>query len=111
MVLLDKGRQEYDIAQALAAGRQPDAVQPLCAFNPLHGRASGQPTRVESDGNTLTLPLCSQCKKALKHKSAPASLPGDDGPYWHGDDLWARTFFGALGDDLPAAVSRGEYRS
>lgn len=111
MVLLDKGRQEYDIAQALAAGQQPDAVQLLCAFNPLHGRASGQPTRVESDGNTLTLPLCAQCRKALKNKSAPASLPGDDGPYWHGDDLWARTFFGALGDDLPAAVSRGEHRS
>ncbi|MEU4396081.1 hypothetical protein [Kribbella sp. NPDC023855] len=111
MVLLDKGRREYDIARALAAGRKPEVVQPLCAFNPLHGRASGQPTRVDSDGNTVTLPLCAQCRKALKHKSAPASLPGDDGPYWHGDDLWARTFFGALGDDLPAAVSRGEYRS
>lgn len=111
MVLLDQGRREYNIARALAAGRKPEEVQPLCAFNPLHGRASGQPTRVESDGSTVTLPLCAQCRKALKHKSAPASLPGDDGPYWHGDDLWARTFFGALGDDLPAAVSRGEHRS
>ncbi|MEV8377801.1 hypothetical protein AB0P21_33990 [Kribbella sp. NPDC056861] len=111
MVLLDRGRQEYDIAQALAAGRKASAVQPLCAFNPLHGRASGQLTRVEADGNTLELPLCSDCRNALKHKSAPASLPGDDGPYWHGDDLWARTFFGTITDDLPAAVSRGEYRS
>ncbi len=111
MVLLDKGRQEYDAAQAVAAGRKPAEVQPLCAFNPLHGRASGRPTRVEADGNTLTLPLCAECRRALKHKNAPASLPGDDGPYWHGDDLWARTFFGAITDDLPAAVSRGEYRS
>ncbi|WP_020389119.1 hypothetical protein [Kribbella catacumbae] len=111
MVLLDQGRQEYDAARALAAGRKPVAVQPMCAFNPLHGRVSGRPTRVEADGNTLTLPLCADCKQALKHKNAPASLPGDDGPYWHGDDLWARTFFGAITDDLPAAVSRGEYRS
>jgi hypothetical protein len=111
MVLLDQGRREYDIARAVTAGRKADEVPPLCAFNPLHGRASGKPTRVESDGNTLDLPLCADCRRALKNKSAPASLPGDDGPYWHGDDLWARTFFGALSDDLPGAVSRGEYRS
>ncbi|MDX6283178.1 MAG: hypothetical protein QOH03_4249 [Kribbellaceae bacterium] len=111
MVLLDQGRREYDVAQALAAGRKPVAVQPLCAFNPLHGRASGRPTQVESDGTTLTLPLCADCRRALKSGKAPASLPGDDGPYWHGDDLWARTFFGALSDDLAGAVSRGEYRS
>jgi hypothetical protein len=111
MVLLDQGRREYDVAQALAAGRKPVVVQPLCAFNPLHGRASGRPTQVESDGTTLTLPLCADCRRALKSGKAPASLPGDDGPYWHGDDLWARTFFGALSDDLAGAVSRGEYRS
>ncbi|MFI5709976.1 hypothetical protein [Kribbella sp. NPDC051620] len=111
MVLLDQGRREYDVAQALAAGRKPGVVQPLCAFNPLHGRASGRPTQVDSDGATLTLPLCADCRRALKSGKAPASLPGDDGPYWHGDDLWARTFFGALSDDLPAAVGRGEYRS
>lgn len=111
MVLLDQGRREYDVAQGFAAGRKPGVVQPLCAFNPLHGRASGRPTQVDSDGATLTLPLCADCRRALKNGRAPASLPGDDGPYWHGDDLWARTFFGALTDDLPAAVSRGEYRS
>jgi hypothetical protein len=111
MVLLDQGRREYDVAQALAAGRKPGVVQSLCAFNPLHGRASGRPTQVESDGAALTLPLCADCRRALKSGRAPASLPGDDGPYWHGDDLWARTFFGALGDDLAGAVSRGEYRS
>ncbi|WBQ05752.1 hypothetical protein [Kribbella sp. CA-293567] len=111
MVLLDRGRQEYAAAQAVAAGRKAVDVQPLCAFNPLHGRAVGQLTRVEADGNTLELPLCGDCKRALKNKTAPASLPGDDGPYWHGDDLWARTFFGAITDDLPAAVSRGDYRS
>ncbi|MEV6416146.1 hypothetical protein [Kribbella sp. NPDC051718] len=111
MVLLDQGRREYDVAKALAAGRKPGVVQPLCAFNPLHGRASGRPTQVDSDGATLALPLCADCRRALRSGKAPASLPGDDGPYWHGDDLWARTFFGALTDDLPAAVSRGEYRS
>lgn len=111
MVLLDQGRREYDVAQAIAAGRKPVVVQALCAFNPLHGRASGKPTQVESDGTTLTLPLCADCRQALKGGKAPASLPGDDGPYWHGDDLWARTFFGALGEDLAGAVSRGEYRS
>ncbi|WP_203591021.1 hypothetical protein [Streptomyces sp. SID13031] len=111
MVLLDRGRREYDVAQALAAGRKPGVVPALCAFNPLHGRASGRPTQVESDGTTLALPLCAGCRRALKAGQAPASLPGDDGPYWHGDDLWARTFFGALSDDLAGAVSRGEYRS
>ena len=60
-------------------------VPELCAFNPLHGRASGQPTQVEADGATVTLPLCAECRRALKRGTAPASLPGDDGPYWHGD--------------------------
>jgi hypothetical protein len=46
MVLLDQGRREYDVAQALAAGRKLGVVQPLCAFNPLHERASGRPTGV-----------------------------------------------------------------
>jgi hypothetical protein len=109
MVLLDKARREYDAAVAVAAGRKQDAVPELCAFNPLHGRASGRPTRVEADGTTLTLPLCADCRRALKRGKAPASLPGDDGPYWYGHDLWARTFFGNLDGDLAAAVSRGEY--
>jgi hypothetical protein len=111
MVLLDKARREYDAAVAVAAGRKQDAVPELCAFNPLHGRSSGRPTQVDADGATLTLPLCAECRRALKRGKAPASLPGDDGPYWHGDDLWARTFFGSLDDDLAAAVSRGDYRS
>jgi hypothetical protein len=108
MVLLDKARREYDAAVAIAADRKVDAVPDLCAFNPLHGRSSGRPTKVESDGTTLTLPLCTECGKALKRHSAPASLPGEDGPYWYEDSLWARTFFGTTGDDLAAAVSRGE---
>jgi hypothetical protein len=108
MVLLDKARREYDAAVAVAADRKVDAVPDLCAFNPLHGRSSGKPTKVESDGTTLTLPLCNECRQALKRNSAPASLPGKDGPYWHDDSLWARTFFGTTGDDLAGAVSRGE---
>jgi hypothetical protein len=35
-------------------------------------------------------------------------LPGDDGPCWYADTLWARTFYGTTGDDLAEAVSRGE---
>ncbi|WP_432943159.1 hypothetical protein ACQPXM_39820 [Kribbella sp. CA-253562] len=111
MVLLDQARREYDQAVAIAAGRKVDDVPPLCAFNPLHGRASGRPTQVESDGTTVPLPLCAECRQALKRGTAPKSLPGEDGPYWHGDDLWARTFFGNLTDDLPAAVMRGQHRS
>ncbi|MFD3404271.1 hypothetical protein ACFWUU_26520 [Kribbella sp. NPDC058693] len=104
MVLLDKARREYEVA---VTGRA-DAVPDLCAFNPLHGRSVGKPTQVEADGTTLTLPLCADCRRALKRGTAPASLPGDDGPYWYDDTLWARTFYGTTGDDLAAAVSRGE---
>ncbi|GAA1714383.1 hypothetical protein GCM10009745_73340 [Kribbella yunnanensis] len=111
MVLLDKARREYDAAVAVAADRPIDAVPELCAFNPLHGRSSGRKTQVKSDGATLTLPLCADCRRALERGQAPSSLPGADGPYWHGDDLWARTFFGAIGDDLAGAVSRGDHRS
>ncbi len=111
MVLLDQARREYDAAVAVAADRKVDVVRELCAFNPLHGRSSGRPTQVQADRATLTLPLCAECRQALKRGKAPASLPGDDGPYWHGDDLWARTFFGNLDDDLAAAVSRGDHRS
>ncbi|MFF0265775.1 hypothetical protein [Kribbella sp. NPDC004536] len=108
MVLLDKGRREYDAAVAIAAGRRADAVPDLCAFNPLHGRATERPTKVESDGTTLTLPLCNDCRQALKRGTAPASLPGKAGPYWYEDSLWARTFFGTTGEDLSTAISRGE---
>jgi hypothetical protein len=109
MVLLDKARREYDAAVAVAADRRVDAVPDLCAFNPLHGRSVGKPTQVEADGTTLTLPLCAECRQALKRGTAPASLPGDDGPYWYGDTIWARTFYGTTGDeDLAALVSRGE---
>ncbi|TCC43214.1 hypothetical protein [Kribbella sindirgiensis] len=108
MVLLDKARREYAAAVAIAADRKVEVVPDLCAFNPLHGRSSGRPTKVESDGTTLTLPLCDECRQALKRKSAPASLPGEDGPYWYEDSVWARTFFGTTGDDLAAAVARGE---
>ncbi|MFF1818628.1 hypothetical protein ACFVWG_15100 [Kribbella sp. NPDC058245] len=111
MVLLDKARREYDAAVAVAADRPVDVVPDLCAFNPLHGRSSGQPTQVKSDGATLTLPLCAACRRALKRGEAPASLPGVDGPYWHDKDLWARTFFGAVGDDLAGQVARGAHRS
>ncbi|MEV6284293.1 hypothetical protein [Kribbella sp. NPDC051770] len=111
MVLLDQARREYDAAVAIAADRKVADVPPLCAFNPLHGRASGRPTQVESGGTTVPLPLCAECRRALKSGTAPKSLPGEDGPYWHGTDLWARTFFGNLTDDLPAAVLRGQHRS
>jgi hypothetical protein len=104
MVLLDRARREYDVA----ATGHPDAVPDLCAFNPLHGRSVGKPTQVKADGTTLTLPLCADCRRALKRGSAPASLPGDDGPYWYDDTVWARTFYGTTGDDLAEAVSRGE---
>ena len=93
MVLLDKARREYDAAVAVAADRPVPDVADLCAFNPLHGRSTGAPTQVESDGTTISLPLCARCRQALKRGTAPASLPGEDGPYWHGSDLWARTFF------------------
>ncbi|GAA1153701.1 hypothetical protein GCM10009630_59940 [Kribbella jejuensis] len=108
MVLLDKGRREYDAAVAIAAGRRADAVPDLCAFNPLHGRATGRPTKVESDGTTLTLPLCTECRQALKRGAAPASLPGKNGPYWYENTLWARTFYGTTDEDLASAVSRGD---
>jgi len=96
------------VSVAIASGRRANAVPELCAFNPLHGRAGRKPTQVEADGTTLTLPLCAECRQALKRGTAPASLPGDDGPYWYDDTLWARTFYGTTGDDLAAAVSRGE---
>ncbi|GAA1541736.1 hypothetical protein [Kribbella lupini] len=111
MVLLDQARREYDQAVAISEDRKVVDVPPLCAFNPLHGRASGRLTQVESDGTTVALPLCAECRRALKSGTAPKSLPGEDGPYWHGDDLWARTFFGNLTDDLPAAVMRGQHKS
>ncbi|GAA1548163.1 hypothetical protein GCM10009804_00630 [Kribbella hippodromi] len=112
MVLLDKGRREYDAAVAAASGRTARSVPELCAFNPLHGRAAGKPTQIAADGSTLPvplkLPLCTECRQALKRGDAPASLPGDNGPYWHDDSLWARTFYGTTGDDLAESVSRGE---
>nr|WP_202894186.1 hypothetical protein [Kribbella italica] len=111
MVLLDQARREYDQAVAISEDRKVVVVPGLCAFNPLHGRASGRLTQVESDGTTVALPLCAECRRALKSGTAPKSLPGEDGPYWHGDDLWARTFFGNLTDDLPAAVMRGQHKS
>lgn len=104
LVLVDRARGLLASAAAIDAGRRPPAPEPLCTFNPLHGRASGT---VEWKPD-LRVPACATCTADLRAGRTPDALRDGDRPYFEADTVWARTGYGALTGDLVARVSRGE---
>lgn len=91
------------------------ARRPLlpCFFNPLHQAGTAQAQWGFGEGD-VTVPVCSACEANLRAGVRPDILAparfGPDRPYYAGDSIWARTGFGALVDDLGAAVLADERR-
>lgn len=78
-----------------------------CYLNPLHGEAD-QTTAL---GSGLTVPVCARCHRHLETGQEPDALievrrRARDLPYYVGDTVWAETGFGAIENELWAAVER-----
>lgn len=74
-----------------------------CFFDPLH--AEGTRTASWRFGEaSVEVPVCRACERTLDTGGTPQALRRGRRPYFEGDDLWARTGFGALADDLAAQV-------
>lgn len=94
---------------ALTAAQSGKAWQPAatCYLNPLHGRAErGQ--RLEWNGRNLDVPVCTECRNALRKKRTPDILDvvrrGKPQHYFETDvEPWASTGYGALEPDLLGA--------
>jgi hypothetical protein len=104
LVLVDHARDDLARAAALDAGRTPANRPALCFFDPLHGRAS----RNAAWRDGLRVPACTACAEAVKSGRAPDALRDGDRPYFEADTVWARTGYGAFGDDLVERVARGD---
>ncbi|MDO9408270.1 hypothetical protein [Patulibacter sp.] len=104
LVLVDRARGDLAAAAAIEGGGRPAAWTPLCTFHPLHGR-SARTVRWERG---LRVPACAACAADLRAGRDPDALRDGDRPYFEGDTVWAKTGYGAFGDDLVERVSRGE---
>lgn len=100
LVLARVGDRELDRATNPARA----AYRP-CFFNPLHGpgELSGSWRYGEAD---ITVPVCRACAADLRKDRGPHTLHlgRRPRPYYAQDDVWARTGYGALADDLPQQV-------
>ncbi|WP_166133587.1 hypothetical protein [Nocardioides ochotonae] len=90
-------------AQRLLA--QPSTPYRPCFFNPWHGEGTARVAAPVGTGDQVDLPACERCRRAQSRQalSDPLLVRGRLRrlrPYWEGDDVWARTGFGAISDDL-----------
>jgi len=104
LVLGRIGRREVQ----RAAGDQVPAYRP-CFFDPLHGEARDTARWRFGEGD-VTVPVCQQCGRDLAAGRTPRTrvLSGHR-RYFEGDDVWARTGFGSLTDDLAGEVLRDRH--
>lgn len=99
LVLTRIGRR--DVARA---ARHAEAPYRPCFFDPMHGEASTTTAWQYGEGD-VTVPVCDECRRALVHGRVVTALALRSGsPYFEGRDVWARTGFGSLVDDLAAQV-------
>lgn len=104
VVLARTGRR--DLARAIGRRRDTRQDRPYhcCFFNPLHDEGVQQATWRQGDSE-LRIPVCHACR-AVEDGGAPNALKIGRKPYYERDDLWARTGYGALVDDLADVVLR-----
>ena len=78
-----------------------------CFFDPRHPEGTATASWRLGDGE-VDVPCCTACASAVVEDGVPAHLrlPTRRGtePYWERDDVWARTGFGAVTDDLARDV-------
>lgn len=92
----------------LARGtRGRGAALRTCFFDPRHPDA-GTVVRWRLGEGDVEVPCCSSCASTVADGGTPEHLrlPARRGtqPYWERDDVWARTAFGAITDDLARDV-------
>ncbi|SEB50915.1 hypothetical protein SAMN04489844_0343 [Nocardioides exalbidus] len=78
-----------------------------CYFDPRHKPGTSTASWRLGDGQ-VEVPCCATCAKAVARGETPqhlrlAARRGTE-PYWERDDVWARTGFGAVSDDLARDV-------
>lgn len=90
--------------EQLRTKRTLKAYRP-CFFNPVHQPAYDRATWRVGHA-TVSLPACSTCLTAIRAGREPEvlRLGRRRQAYYERDDIWARTGFGALVDDLAAQV-------
>lgn len=100
LVLAGRGRE------ALTCARAGKAWQPTpdCYLNPLHGPAD-KGRRIAWQGRTLEVPVCGECRSALRKKQVPDIFDvihnGKPVHYFETDvEPWASTGYGSLEPDL-----------
>ncbi len=92
----------------LGRGRRGEGPRLVpCFFDPRHREATTFAAWRLGDGE-VDVPCCAGCGLAMAHDGHPPylSLPSRRGaqPYWERDDVWSRTGFGSISDDLARDV-------
>lgn len=109
-----RGRREPDLLGALVLARiahaaldDPATVYRPCYVNPTHGAATDD--RAVQDGG-IRVPVCRACARGAIADPYVVRRGFRREPYYVGDDVWARTGYGALVDDLWSEVVRDRRR-
>ncbi|NUL59114.1 hypothetical protein F7P83_01740 [Brevibacterium luteolum] len=85
----------------------PERAEPrkLCAFDPTHGESTGE-VRETGRAGGARVPACGACAAGVEAGRPPDWLYDGATPYAEADTVWARTLFGAVGDDLVTQLQR-----
>lgn len=103
LVLIDRGREQLRAAVDATAGRRHEASPPLCFFDPLHGRATGEARWTQRD-----VWCCDACARDLRAGRNPQVLREDGRPWFERDGALAATGLGHFSDDLASRLLRGD---
>jgi hypothetical protein len=94
----------HDLGRGRRGSRDPFVT---CFFDPRHPDAATTASWRLGDG-MVDVPCCAACGTAVDEGGTPQYLRLPHGrrtvPYWERDDVWARTGFGAITDDLARDV-------
>lgn len=98
IVLVRIGRRDL----RLATGHGRGESYHCCFFDPLHDEGVLRVTWRQGDSE-LRIPVCRACS-CVENGGTPQVLRIGRKPYYERDDLWARTGYGALVEDLAEVV-------
>ena len=102
LVLARTGRR--DARRAIGEASDPYRA---CFFNPLHSAGTREASWRLGEA-TVSVPVCPACERRLRTGGRPDALSVRRGrrerPYYEGSDVWARTGYGTLVDDLAVRV-------
>lgn len=109
---LDAVERSAPQARGAARRRRGQAAEPagmkprrLCAFDPTHGESTSE-VRDDSRAGGARIPACAHCAADVEAGRSPDWLYDGAKPYVEADTIWARTLFGAVGDDHVTQLQR-----